>query len=66
MRGGKREGAGRPIKENKTVYRKVTIRLLSMAEAALHERRLPGETLNGCARRLLCDELLKGKEQQCQ
>ena len=66
MRGGKREGAGRPPKENKTVYKKVTIRLLSMAAAALEGRRLHGETLNGCARRLLCDELLRGEEQQCQ
>jgi hypothetical protein len=66
MRGGKREGAGRPHKTDKTVYKRVSIRLLPSAAAALEGRRLHGETLNGCARRLLCDELLKSKEQQCQ
>lgn len=61
MRGGRREGAGRPHKADKTVYKRVSIRLLPLAAAALEERRLHGETSNGCARRLLCDELLRGK-----
>ena len=58
MPGGARKGAGRPRKLDKPVYKTVTVRLLPLSVRALMGQMRRGESMTGCATRILCERLL--------